>query len=282
MARALVGLVLVVLVLVSVSACATDFEKATLGLSESDHGWLAVVEPGERFEVGLANNLLHSDIAWEVTEFDPTVIRLESQEQVPPDPDPSGPRLSHSVFDFSGLGLGETPLVFELWADGEQIDMAAFTIAVVAEACDAELGARANRCGQAFQFHPQNLTEINHGSVVALEPGNEIDVTLTVNALYPDNPWHAVEFDRAVIDLQGPEYSAPDRLSGDWTAWEPDSRHSFLATWSFTIVGVELGETPLVLDIETDDDRRVDLYELTVVVVDDACGAESQWSTCRE
>ncbi len=275
-----VARVLVGLALLSVSACASDFEKATLGLSESDHGWLAVVEPGERFDVGLANSVLYSDIAWEVTEFDPTVIALESQEQaVPPSFDPSSTRLSHSVFNFSGLGLGETPLVFALWADGEQVDVAEFSVAVVEEACDGELGARANRCGEGFQFHPQNLTEFNHGWVVALEPGDELDVTLAANALYPDSPWQAVELDRAVIDLQGPEYVAPDRLPGDWSVWEPDSRHSFLARWSFTIVGVELGETTLVLDIETDDGRRADLHEL-VVVVEDACEGESQWSTC--
>lgn len=277
-ARALAGLALL-----SVAACASDFETAALGLSESDHGWMAVVEPEEQFDVGLANNALYPDVWWELTEFDPAVIRLDSQEQdQPTDPDPSSTTLSHTIFFFSGLDLGETPLVFELWVDGEQVDVAEFTVTVVEEACDAELGARANRCGPAFQFHPQTLTEFNHGWEVALEPGDHLDLTLAANALYPDSPWRAVDFDRAVIDLRGPEYGAPDRLPGDWSAWEPDSRHSFLATWGFTIVGAELGETRLTFDIETDDGRRVDLYELTVAVVEDACAAESQWSTCSE
>jgi len=269
--------------LLLVPACASDFEKATLGLRESDHGWLAVVEPGERFDVALANSSLHPDVAWEVAEFDATVIGLESQEQdQPPDADPSSSGLHVSIFGFAGLNLGETPLVFELWADGEQIDVAEFTIAVVEEACVAESGARANRCGRGFQFHPQNLTELNHRSVVALEPGDGLDVTLTANALYPGSPWQVVEFDPTVIELQGPVSIAPDRVFGDWSAWEPDSRHSFLAAWSFTIVGAELGETPLVLDIENGKGRRVDRYELTVFVVEDACASESQWSTCRQ
>ena len=271
------------LALLSVGACASDFEKAPLGLGESDHGWLAVVEPGERFDVDLANSVLYPEVPWEITQFDPTVIDLESQEQArPTEMDPSSVRLSHSIFNFSGLDIGETPLVFELWADSEQLDIAAFTIAVVEEACDAERGARANRCGQGFQFHPQDLTELNHLWVVALEPGDELDVTLTANALYPDRPWQAVEFDPAVIDLQGPQHAPPDREPGDWSAWEPDRRHSFLATSTFTIIGTRVGETDLVFDIRTDEGRRVDLHELTVAVVEDACAAQSQWSTCSE
>jgi hypothetical protein len=244
---------------------------------------LAVVEPEERFDVGLTNSALYPDVWWELTEFDPAVIRLDSQEQdQPTDLDPSSTRLPHTIFFFSGLKLGETPLVFELWVDGEQVDVAEFDVAVVEEACEGELGARANRCGPGFQFHPQTLTEFNHGWVVALEPGDHLDLTLTANALYPDSSWRAVEFDRAVVELRGPEYGEPDRLPGDWSAWETDTRHSFLATRSFTIVGAGLGETPLTFDIEADDERRVDLYELTVAVVEDACAAESQWSTCSE
>ena len=242
-----------------------------------------MVEPGERFDVGLANNALYPDVPLEITEFDAAVIDLESQEQARPTGlDPSSSKLPHSIFNFSGLNVGETPLVFELWADGEQIDIAEFTIAVVDEACDAELGVHANRCGQCFQFHPRNLTELNHRWVVALEPGDELDVTLTANALYPDSPWQAVEFDPAVIDLRGPQYAPPDREPGDWSAWEPDSRHSFLATWTFTIIGAGVGETDLVFDIRTDAGRRVDLHELTFAVVEDACAAESQRSTCSE
>lgn len=55
----------------------------------------------------------------------------------------------------------------------------------------------------------------------------------------------------------------------------------FFATWDFTIVGVEPGESPLVLDI-TGDGNRVDLYELTVAVVEDACAIERHRSTCDE
>ena len=66
---------------------------------------------------------------------------------------------------------------------------------------------------------------------------------------------------------------------GDWGPWEADTRHSFLPTWNLTIVGVALGESTLVLGI-SEDGTPVDLYELTVAVVEDACAIETRMSTC--
>jgi hypothetical protein len=224
-----------------------------------------------------------------VSEFDSAVIELQDQQHIPPAGDsadgetldPADPLVPFTVFSFVGVTLGESPLVFELVVDGERIDIAEFTVDVVEDACDSEVGAVANRCGRDFSFHPQDLTEWDHGGLVALEPGDELDVSLTANALHSDSPWQVIEFDPAVIDLEGPEYVAPDRSSGDWGPWEPDSRHSFLPTWDSTIVGVALGESPLVLGISADG-TPVDVFELTVAVVEDACAIESRMSTCDQ
>ena len=284
------GLVLVLLL--GAGCLGQDHLDIPLSLDEWDHGWLAVIEPEEQLDVSLTGNALYPEVPWHVSEFDSAVIELQDQQHIPPagesadgetlDPaDPADPLVPFTVFSFVGVTLGESPLVFELVVDGERIDIAEFTVDVVEDACDSEVGAVANRCGRDFSFHPQDLTEWDHGGLVALEPGDELDVSLTANALHPDSPWQVIEFDPAVIDLEGPEYVAPDRSSGDWSPWEPDSRHSFLPTWNSTIVGVALGESRLVLGISVDG-TPVDGFELTVAVVEDACAIESRMSTCDQ
>lgn len=266
-----------------------DFVDAPLELDEWDHGWLAVIEPGEELDVGLRGNVLDPDVAWQVVEYDAAVIELQGQEHQMPradvagldDEDTGDPLLSHTLFFFSGAALGDTPLVFELVVDDVRLDVAEFTVRVVEDACDSETGATANRCGRDFSFHPQDLTELDYGRSVALEPGDELEVVLAANALYPESPWEVVDFDAEVIDVDGPVRAEANRSPGDWEPWEPGARHSFLATWTLTIVGVALGESPLVLEIRGDGER-VDAYELALAVVEDACAVDAGISTCEE
>ena len=280
---------LVLALLLSAGCLGQDHLDIPLTLNEWDHGWLATIEPGEQLEVSLTGNALYPEVPWQVTEFDSAVIDLQGEQHIPPagdsadreNLDPGDPLVPFTGFSFVGMTLGESPLVFEFVVDGERIDIAKFAVEVVEDACESEVGAVANWCGRDFSFHPQDLTEWDHGGLVALEPGDELDVSLTANALHPDRPWQIIEFDSAVIGLEGPEYVAPNRSSGDWSPWEPDSRHSFLPTWNSTIVGIALGESRLVLGISVDG-TPVDGFELTVVVVEDACAIETRMSTCGQ
>ena len=258
-----------------------DFSDSPLSLSELDHGWLATVEPGEEFDIGLKGNAAYPDLGWEVIGFDPAVIELRGHEQVPlGEPEGVGfPVPAVSVFFFEGVALGETPVVLEFVVDGERIDVAEYSVAVVDDACDAELGAVANRCGEAFNYQPQDLTELDLGQSVVLEPGAALDLTLTANALHPEIPWEVATIDAAVIRVDGPTYVPADRQPREWGPWESDSRHSFLPAWTFTIVGIGLGESELVLELPVEG-TPLDLYGLTVTVVDDACASESYRSTC--
>ena len=185
---------LVVVLLLGAGCLGQDHLDIPLTLNEWDHGWQAVIEPDEQLEVSLTGNALYPEVPWHVIEFDSAVIELQGQGHIPPagdsadreDLDPGDPLVSFTGFSFVGVTPGESPLVFELVVDSERIDIAEFTVAVVEDACDSNLGAVANRCGRDFSFHPQDLTEWDHGGLVALEPGDELDVSLTANALHPD------------------------------------------------------------------------------------------------
>jgi hypothetical protein len=87
-------------------------------------------------------------------------------------------------------------------------------VAVVENSCETETAA-ANRCGGGFSYHPQEgLVERDHGQRVALEPGGELKVTLTANALYPDIPWQIVESDASIVAVDGPQPLGAARSQG--------------------------------------------------------------------
>jgi hypothetical protein len=272
---------------VGVGCLGNDFSNAPLSINERDHGWVAAVEPGEVLEVDLTGNAVYPEEPWRLADFDPAVIALDSEHHETPrppsgDPDGMDPEdydpgslISFSFFGFVGVSSGETPLRFEIVADGELIDIAEYTIAVVEDACEADTAAVANRCGgDGFQYHPQTEWEADHGRDLVLEPGGEIEVTLTANALYPDASWQVVESDPAVAAIESQALGAA-REPGDFSDVDPDHSHSFLPAWIFTVRGVALGESPLVMEI-TVDGKRVDVYERTVLVVEDAEGLEER------
>jgi len=278
-----VGAQLSAALVIAAGCMGQDFSGSPLSLSELDHGWLVTVEPGEKFDIGLKGNAAYPDLGWQVVDFDPAVIELRDDEQVPLG-DPEGvdfPVAPVSVFFFEAVALGATPLAFEFVVDGEPIDVAEYSVAVVDDACEAGLGAVANRCGLAFSYQPQDLTELDHGQAVALEPGATLELTLTANALHPESPWEVTAIDADVIGIDGPIDIPADRQRGDWGPWEPDSRHSFLPAWTFAIEGIGLGESELVLELPVGD-VPLDRYVLTVAVVEDSCDTESYRSTCDQ
>ena len=138
--------------------CQSDSVNAPLDLGEHFYGWKALVEPDERFEVGLAGNGAYPDAEWRIVEIDSEIIKLrdidyisssQASERSPMAP---GPLLSYTLHVFTGGTLGESLLVLEVEVDGQIVDRYQVTVAVVEDACDLddrELNGiiAANRCG---------------------------------------------------------------------------------------------------------------------------------------
>ncbi|NNE73484.1 MAG: hypothetical protein HKN26_07470 [Acidimicrobiales bacterium] len=272
--------VLIVVAVVS-AGCGSDFEEAAVALERNDHGWLVSIDPDEKFDIGLVGNALYPEARWQLSNSDPRIVALdgEEHEELGQDRDDltGDQRPTVSIFHFSGVELGETALAFELLVDGERVAVAEYTIAVVDEACVVDIGIVANRCGRTIVDQPQALTELDHGYLVALEPGDTLDVMLTGNPQYPAAVWHADEVDASVVNLRGPMHVPASRQPGDW---DPGSEAAFLPKWTFTIDAAELGRSRLVFDLLVDG-RRVDLYSVTIDVVEDACAVPSNQSSCR-
>ena len=267
-----------------------DFRDLPLDVDERDHGWTIAIEPEEYFEVHLQGNAAYTEASWRIVDFDPAVIAMEDQEHEiarpaagnpeamePDEYDPGSPT-SQSRFTFIGLSRGETPLRFEVLGNGTPVDVVEYTVTVVDDACSADTAAVANRCGGDFSYHPQEgLIEWDHGRTVPLEPGNELLITLTSNALHPDNAWQIAAFDERIITVEGPQPLGASRAPGDFSETDPFVSHSFLPAWLFTLRGVALGESPLTLEVVADG-QRVDLFEINVAVVGDAEAFDEQQS----
>jgi hypothetical protein len=262
--------------------CRSDYEKLPLGLDRADHGWLVSIEPDEPLDVGLLGSALHPDARWRITALDESVVELERQDFE---------RLSRDLEDFTGderatmtisflraVDVGESPLVFELVGDrGERVGVAEFTVSVVEDACDVDAGLVANRCGRNVTESTLGLTEIEHGWLVALEPGEQIDITLTGNALYADGAWELDHVDTSAVSVGNPTERPADRAPGDW---DPTSDASFLPTWTFAVTATELGRARTDFTFRAED-RTVDLYSVTFEVVKDACATDSNQSSCH-
>jgi hypothetical protein len=113
---------------------------------------------------------------------------------------------------------------------------------------------------------------MDFGSLIQVEPGEEFQVTLLASGAFPDEPWRAVDYDDGVIGLAWSEHEAA-RTPGDWDAREePDTPKggSFIPVTHFSFIGTALGESQLVLEVRVDG-QQVDMYEVTVAVVEDAC-----------
>jgi hypothetical protein len=265
------------------AGCSSDFEDLPMGLDRADHGWLVSIEPDEPLEVGLIGSALYPDAQWRVTDLDESVVVLEQQDY---------DKLGQDLKDFTGdaratvtisflraVELGESPLTFELLgASGERVGIAEFVVRIVENSCDVDAGLVANRCGRTVVEQPQALTEIEHGWLVALEPGEQIDVVLTGNALYPDGAWQLDEADNSAISVADPINRPADRTPGDW---DSTSDASFLPTWTFAVTATDQGRARAEFSFHAEN-RLIDVYSVTFDVVQDACATDSNQSTCNQ
>ena len=98
--------------------------------------------------------------------------------------------------------------------------------------------------GQDHLDIPMTLNERAHGWQAIIEPEEQLDVSLTGNALYPEVPWQVTEFDSAVLELQGQGHVPP---AGDPADRDNlDTGDPLVSFTGFSFVGVTLGESPLV------------------------------------
>lgn len=258
------------------SAClGQDFRDAPLELERLDHGWRVNVEPTEEFSVGLVANPLYLDVPWQLADFDATVVEFAGSEHItaPCTPTQENPCpesalqesfVPHTIFRFTGVTAGESRLSFELEADGQVVDVCEYTISVVEDACEGDVGIAANRCGLGARNPNLEVGIYEHGGQLTIEPGETFVVTLGANAMYPDAPWQVGEIDPSVLTLQGIGQD-PARSPGDWDTSDRDKPWHFLPLWRLTFEGVDPGESSLVVEAVADG-ARVEVFEITVSV----------------
>lgn len=128
--------------------------------------------------------------------------------------------------------------------------------------------------GNDFRDATLSINEFDHGWLVAIEPEEQFDVGLTGNAVYPDAPWRIVEYDPAVIALDGEDHMTPRPPSGDPEGSEAEDYDpgSLVSSSFFGFTGLSLGETLLRFEIVVDGEA-IDVAEYRVSVVEDACDA---------
>ena len=266
------------------SAClGQDFLAAPLELGSLDHGWRVNVESNEEFGVSLVANPLYPDVPWRLAESDAGVVRLTGTEHdvdacAPgaENPCPEGaaqePFLPVTTFRFVGAEAGESALDFELVVDGEVVDVCEYTISVVEDACEGDVGIAANRCGLGTRQPEYGEVAIfDYGRTLNLGPGETFAVTLAANAMHPDAPWVVAEMDPGVLTLVTTEED-PARTPGDWDTSDREKPWHFLPIWRLTFEAVETGETPLVLEVVVDGEP-VEVFEITVSVAGEGNGA---------
>jgi hypothetical protein len=128
---------------VSAARCGKDRpdEQGLRGWTEWDHGWMVTIESVAATSVTLTANALYPDVRWQVVEYDPAVVEIQSlgtgRVRTPGDwelSDPDKPEsfLPISEFMVTSVGSGESPLVLELRVGDQRVEMVEFT-AVVAE-----------------------------------------------------------------------------------------------------------------------------------------------------
>lgn len=275
-----VGVILVFATLVT-GCLGQDFLDAPLELDSFDHGWVANVEPAEEFSVGLVANPLYPGVAWRLADFDDAVVSSLGSEHVtdactpteenpcPPDNE-LGPFLPVTRFGFVGGSPGESPLTFELEVNGRVVDVCSYTIAVVDDACEGDIGIAANRCGLGDRGPDLEVAVYEHGGKMSVEPGDDFTVTLAASAMHPEAPWQVADIDPAVLELHTTTQD-PARNVGDWDTSDPDKPWHFVPISRLTFEAIELGESPLVLEIVADGER-IDLFEIAVSVIPEAAG----------
>lgn len=294
---------LFLLAIVSAACLGEDWKSSPVGASEQEHGWLLQVEPDEEFDVLVIANTVHPDLPWVISEYDPAIITptgsdVDANIRTWGDWDMSSPEedpqffIPMQMFNFAGAAVGQTPLVLEVRNGDELVEVLEITVSVVDDACATDSGLKASRCGHDPRDEelPEGVEgygegfgvfeELDHGWLINMEPGDTVLVRLSANAVHPDTPWRVAELDPAVIQIRDTQQDTDVRVPGDWDTSDAGKPPSFLATTSFTVVAVDYGRSPLVLEV-VDEGERVDVYELTVAVVADACATDTGLNPCH-
>jgi hypothetical protein len=256
-----------------------DYKDIELQLWNGDHGWMATVEPDERFGVTLWENPAYPEAPWTLIEHQPAHVTLEGSTvdpypfgnpaEMPEDEREGVPTEQPAVwiFSFAGRELGESTLAFELLAEGQAIDRAEFTIAVVEDACDGDVGLAAPRCRrEPHRVGQYGWTEREHGQRIDLSPGADELVGLVSNSLYPDAAWQVLADDSAAVEV-ATLGATQSRASGDWDTAGDGKPALFLPIHEFSLTGRSPGESSVAFELVADG-RRIGLCEFTVAVAE--------------
>lgn len=263
---------------VSVAAClGQDYKRQPLDVFDAEHGWLLVVEPGEEFGLALTQNAAYPDASWQMVESDPAVATVRSSSfepyprgnaaQMPEDERAGVPenQLGLFIFDLEGIALGESPLVFELQADGRPIDVAEYTVAVVEDACETTVGLTAPRCRRWMPGGTEEHLVCPHGETLTMMLGEETGFTLFAHRLHPAAQWEIVEYDPELLELVGTQ-PANGRSAGNWEVEDDSEPPWFPATWTVQFSPRRTGQTGLRFTLEQEAEL-LDVCELTVEIV---------------
>jgi hypothetical protein len=243
----------------------SDYRSQPLSLSQWDHGWQATIEPDENFDVTLRPDRLAPEARWRLVDVDPGVVELVDQGvEAPAAEEPD--RSPLWWFGFRGVDRGRTSLEFEAVLDGERVNAATYTVAVVDDACAAGQGVTAARCRDPMPDHGERgWTEWDHGGAVQVGLGDEAaSVTLTAHPLHQDAEWRVASADASQLAL-GPPTVSDVRAAGDFDNRDRSRPESFLPVWQFPVDGLQLGTSTLVFEIVVDGER-VDVAEFSVAV----------------
>ena len=266
-----IWIALAVIMAGSLTGClGQDYLDQPLYLSEWDHAWLGVIEVDEELAVGLRENPGYPGAGWQIVDFDEATLTLTDTIQEvaqPAAPDDLQSRLTVYGFQFTGKGLGTTPLVFEIRVDGERVDTAEYQIEVVADACSSPAGLTAARCRREdpAEDRPGRLSEWDHGLKIPMDPGEEMSVGLTTNPVHPESRWTvAGRGGAATVDGLG---STPPRAEGNWNVTDQDQPGSFVAVSEFLVTMTGGTSGPIVFEL-LHRDQRIEVVELEFVVAE--------------
>lgn len=131
-----------------------------------------------------------------------------------------------------------------------------------------------NPLGEDWKLEPTSVGYEHHGSTIQIEPGEEFFVALRANGLLPEVPWQIQAIDTAMLELTGERHDTAVRAPGDWKGGEGSGKPlAFIPFTGFDFVGGAEGRSQLRFDIQADG-VLVDVYGLTVAVMDDACDVD--------
>jgi hypothetical protein len=252
---------------VLVSGClGQDYRRQELSITEWDHGWLAVIEPDEHLRVSFRENPRYPGVEWTVADFDPSVIEIVGEFAERPEDVPEEDRLlTIWGYEVLGVGPGETALTFELATGGQLVDVVEYTVAVVDDACDGDMGIAAPRCRREQPGLWEHGMEWEHGGVLTAQPGEEISIALTANGLHPDVPWRAVEYDSEIVELTRTQ-QLEARTPGNWDTEDLSEPGRFLPMSEFAFAALAPGESRVRFEITAADGEVIEICELTLVV----------------